>query len=294
VASPGSAADPVLEQIATWPAKNAAVAVVDGDDVLASYGPDLDYAWASVTKLLSALTVLDLVQDESVALDEPAGPPGSTVRHLLAHAAGLAPDDDTVLAAPGRRRVYSNRGFEVLADFVASRVRTPFADLFHTRVCEPLGLAATRLVGSPAQGARGSLADLARVGRELLAPTLIRPDLMTEATQTVFPGLTGVLPGFGRQDPNDWGLGFEIRDAKSPHWTGSRNSPRTFGHFGRTGTFLWVDPEAGLACACLTDLDFGPWAASVWPELSDDVLGAFGGEAYEQQRNRHIDRRSQG
>ena len=58
-----------------------------------------------------------------------------------------------------------------------------------------------------------------------------------------FPGLVGVLPGFGRMDPNDWGLGFELRDAKSPHWTGARNSPRTFGHFGGSGTFLWVDPE---------------------------------------------------
>ena len=28
----------------------------------------------------------------------------------------------------------------------------------------------------------------------------------------------------------------------------------TFGHFGRSGTFLWVDPEAGIALACLTDL----------------------------------------
>jgi CubicO group peptidase (beta-lactamase class C family) len=87
-----------------------------------------------------------------------------------------------------------------------------------------------------------------------------------------FPGLVGVLPGFGRQEPNDWGLGFELRDAKSPHWTGSRNSPATFGHFGRSGTFLWVDPDAGLALACLTDLAFGDWASDAWPRLADDVL----------------------
>jgi CubicO group peptidase (beta-lactamase class C family) len=87
-----------------------------------------------------------------------------------------------------------------------------------------------------------------------------------------FPGLVGVLPGFGRQEPNDWGLGFELRDAKSPHWTGARNSARTFGHFGRSGTFLWVDPEARLALGVLTDLDFGDWAAEAWPRLSDAVL----------------------
>ena len=45
------------------------------------------------------------------------------------------------------------------------------------------------------------------------------------------------------QRPNDWGLGFEISDDKSPHWTGSANSGRTYGHFGQSGTFIWVDPE---------------------------------------------------
>jgi CubicO group peptidase (beta-lactamase class C family) len=87
----------------------------------------------------------------------------------------------------------------------------------------------------------------------------------------------GVLPGFGRQEPNDWGLGFELRDRKSPHWTGDRNSERTFGHFGRSGTFLWVDPELGVALACLTDLTFGEWAVEAWPALSDAVLAELAG-----------------
>jgi CubicO group peptidase (beta-lactamase class C family) len=95
------------------------------------------------------------------------------------------------------------------------------------------------------------------------------------ATTVAFPGLDGVLPGFGRQRPNDWGLGFELRDAKSPHWTGATNSTATFGHFGRSGTFLWVDPVAGLACACVTNRDFGPWAAEAWPILSDAVVAGF-------------------
>jgi CubicO group peptidase (beta-lactamase class C family) len=53
---------------------------------------------------------------------------------------------------------------------------------------------------------------------------------------------------------------------------GSRNSERTFGHFGGSGTFLWIDPSVGAACACLTDLDFGDWAEDAWPRLSDAVL----------------------
>jgi CubicO group peptidase (beta-lactamase class C family) len=111
---------------------------------------------------------------------------------------------------------------------------------------------------------------------ELASPSLVGEDLLAEATAVVFPGLSGVLPGFGRQDNCDWGLGFEIRDAKAPHWTGSRNSPRTFGHFGRSGSFLWVDPDAGLACVALADQDFGDWSRQAWPKLSDDLIAAHG------------------
>ena len=126
--------------------------------------------------------------------------------------------------------------------------------------------------GSAGGGLHGSLDDLLRLGAELQRPRLIAPETLAEATSVQFPGLVGVLPDVGRMDPNDWGLGVELRDHKRPHWTGSRNSPRTFGHFGGSGTFLWVDPEVDLALACLTDLEFGPWALEAWPRLSDAVL----------------------
>src|SRR5437868_534980 len=118
----------------------------------------------------------------------------------------------------------------------------------------------------------GSLDDLLLLACELRQPTLVAAETLAEATTVQFPGLAGVLPDLGRFDPNDWGLGFELRDAKSPHWTGTRNSPRTFGHFGGSGTFLWVDPHRELALACLTDLAFGDWAKDAWPRLADAVL----------------------
>ncbi|MBI3690499.1 MAG: serine hydrolase, partial [Mycolicibacterium aromaticivorans] len=74
---------------------------------------------------------------------------------------------------------------------------------------------------------------------------------------------------------NDWGLGFEIRDDKSPHWTGYENSPRTFGHFGQTGTFIWVEPELALSLVVLTDRDFDEWAKPVWRAISDEVLREY-------------------
>jgi CubicO group peptidase (beta-lactamase class C family) len=262
-----------LRQIDGWPARNAVAGVAAAGEVLAVRGPvERTFRWASVTKLLTATAVL-IARDEGIVdLDEVAGPPGATVRHLLAHASGLPLDGDTPVAQPGARRIYSNTGFEVLGDLVAARAEMPFATYAARAVLEPLALARSRLEGSPAWAARGPLEDLLALGRELLTPTVIAAETLAEATKVTFPGLVGVLPGFGRQDPNDWGLGFELRDAKWPHWTGRRNSPGTFGHFGRSGSFLWIDPEAGVACACLGDRDFGGWAADAWPALSDAVL----------------------
>jgi CubicO group peptidase (beta-lactamase class C family) len=214
------------------------------------------------------------VEEGIVDLDEPAGPPGSTLRHLLAHASGLPMNEGPPIAPPGRRRIYSNAGIEAAAAVVETAAEMPFGDYLRWAVLSPLGLAG-RLGFSPAWGYAGPLDDLLLLGRELLAPTLVARETLAEATTVQFPGLVGVLPSFGRMDPNDWGLGFELRDAKSPHWTGSRNSPRTFGHFGSkegTATFLWVDPDARLACAALADVSFGDWAKDAWPRLSDDVL----------------------
>ena len=147
----------------------------------------------------------------------------------------------------------------------------PFAEYLAASVLEPLGLTGS-LLASPAWGYSGPLDDLLKLGRELLAPTLVAAETLAEAATVQFPGLVGVLPGWGRMEPNDWGLAFELRDSKSPHWTGTQASPRTFGHFGASGTFLWVDPEAGLACGVLTDRRFGDWAKGVWPPFSDAVL----------------------
>lgn len=267
---------PALDQVGKWPARTATVAVVGPGGVLDGRGPQgRVLPWASVTKLLTALAVLVQVDRGVVDLAEPAGPEGSTVRHLLAHASGLASAAGGKGTSVGRRRIYSNLGFEVLAQHLAARVGRPFPALLRAEVLLPLELYDTTLDGSPAAGARGPLRDLAGLARELLDPTLISGELLAEATTPAFPELDGVLPGLGRFDPNPWGLGFEIRGEKDPHWTGRGNSPATFGHFGRTGSFLWVDPEAGLALAALTDREFGDWALKAWPTLADAVLEEY-------------------
>ena len=267
--------EPVLASIDTWGADHAAAAVLSPDGIVARRGdPARAFAWASVTKPVTAMAVLLAARERLLALDEPAGPPGSTVRHLLAHASGLAFEGDAVLATPGRRRIYSNAGFDLLGTLVADRTGRPFDAVLRETVLTPLDMTETTLAGRPSAGLHGPIGDLARLGIEWLRPTLVAPDTAAEATSVVFPGLVGVVPGVGRFDPCDWGLGFELRDGKAPHWTGSANSPSTFGHFGGTGTFLWIDPEARLGLAVLTDRAFGPWALEAWPRLSDEVLSA--------------------
>jgi CubicO group peptidase (beta-lactamase class C family) len=265
-----------LKAVLDWPVGRAAAAVVDAGGVVGSVGPvEAPFALASVTKPLTALACLVAVEEGALDLDEPVGThSGVTVRHLLAHASGLAADRPQLVAKPGVRRIYSNAGFDVVGREVERATGLRFADYLRQAVIEPLRLTATTLDGSPASAAWGSVADLAVVAQTLMAGggMLLHPDTLAAATSVQFPGLSGVVPGFGRQQHNDWGLGFEIRDAKSPHWTGAGNSPATYGHFGRTGTFLWVDPVAGLACIALTNRDFDEWAKQAWPALSDAVL----------------------
>ncbi len=263
-----------LDAIADWPVDHAAAAVVSGGERRTAGPAERVFELASVTKLLSAYAALVAVEEGTLDLDEPAGPPGSTVRHLLAHASGLG-FDTGVLVAPERKRIYSNTGFEELGDHLAGRAGMPFGRYVHEAVIEPLTMGATDLGDrSPAHGARSSVDDLARFAAELLAPRLVAKETLALATTVQFPGLNGVLPGFGAQHPNDWGLGFELRDHKAPHWTGEACSSDTYGHFGAAGTFLWVDPDAGVALLALTDRPFGPWAAETWPAFSDAVLAA--------------------
>ena len=269
-----------------WPVERAGVALLRaGGGVERSFQGGMGGAdtllVASVTKLLTTMAALVAVQDGLVGLDQPVAEAGEgvTVRHLLAHASGLPMEATGARRPPERRRIYSNVGFRALGDLLAAAAGEPVERFLDGTVFAPLGMAATRLEPrtwdrpDPAAGARSSLDDLVRFARCLLdrGTPLVGEALFAEATSVQFPGLAGLVPGVGRFDPCDWGLGFELRDAKRPHWMGERRSPAAFGHFGASGCFLWVDPEPGLAVAAVSDRDFddGRWAMATWPAWSD-------------------------
>jgi CubicO group peptidase (beta-lactamase class C family) len=278
----GLATMSALDLLTDWPVPSASAAVVGPAGVLAARGDTTHgYRLASVTKPLVARAAQIAIEEGVVDLDTPAGPPGATVRHLLAHASGLSMNSADVQARPGSRRVYSNYGFQVLAETIEEQSGIEFGGYLAEAVFEPLGRASARLSGGAAEagfGAVASVEDLTSFAGDLLRPATVSAEMHSEATSVQFPGLDGVVPGFGMQRPNDWGLGFEIRDGKSPHWTGGGNSPGTYGHFGQSGTFLWVDPSRDIALVVLTDRDFGDWAKPLWPALSDQVLAEFTGD----------------
>ena len=265
----------VLSTIDSWGADHAAAVVIGPQGVLAGRGePGHSFRWASLTKLATAWTVLIASERGLLDLDETAGPPGATVRHLLAHASGLQFEGSATLAAPGRRRIYSNPGYDALGKHVAARTGHPFEDVLREFVLSPLGMDETELLERPSQGLHGPVGDMGALAAELLRPQLVAPETARAATTVAFPGLVGVVPGVGRFDPCDWGLGPELHDGKTPHWMGASNSAATFGHIGGAGTFVWVDPVADVALVTLTDRDFGPWALDAWPSFSDSVVAA--------------------
>ena len=267
----------VLARIDSWDVPAAGVVVADADGVLAERGAvDVPSRVASVSKLLTAYAACVGLEEEAVALDDPAGPPGATLRHLLAHTAGYGFESDAgVVAAAGTRRVYSNRGIEEAAAHLDRASGVPFAEYLTEAVLDPLGLAATEPKGSPAFGFHSTVRDLAAFGRELLAPTVLHASTLGTATAVQFPGVPGIVPGVGRFDPCDWGLGFERNFGRPGHWAGTRISREAFGHFGGSGSFLLVDPTRGITVACLTQREFGPWGLEVWPPLVDALVSVL-------------------
>lgn len=265
-----------LRLTAEWPVDHVSAGVVDADGSVSTIGEiGRPYRLASITKVITGWATLIAVEEGIVALDQPVGQPGCTLRHLLAHAGGYPFDGADPISPPGRRRIYSNTGIELAAAAVADAAGMTFAEYLTESVFQPLDMGMTQLRGSPAHGVFSTLFDMLRFVAELRRPTLIDASTAAEAMSVQFADLAGLLPGFGRYDPCPWGLGMEIRGHKSPHWTGSRNSPRTFGHFGGAGTVLWVDPGVAAACVALTDRPFDEWADEAkraWPALADAVI----------------------
>lgn len=263
-----------FDLVKTWDVDKVAIGVLEYNKAPKTTSLEKEiFQLASVTKLFTAYVALIAIEENRITLQDEVGPcQGSTLTHLLSHSSGLAFDKNSCLMPLQSRRMYSNIGFEYIGDYVSKKVKMPFDAYMKERLFEPLEMGHTTLTGSSAAGAQSNLEDLIKFIQELFSPRLISPASLSLATQPIFPTLDGILPGFGKQEPNSWGLGFEIKGKKTPHWTAPSNSESTFGHFGRSGCFLWMDPKIKTACIALTNRNFGPWAAQHWPVLNESIV----------------------
>jgi CubicO group peptidase (beta-lactamase class C family) len=267
----------ILAAIDSWPVPHAAAAIVHGTSIVTRGDTSHRFRLASISKVITAWACLIAVEEGSVTLDDPVGPPGSTLRHCLSHAAGYGFDTANTIIGVEKRRVYSNTGIERAAQHVAERSGIPFADYVREAIFEPLAMADSELKSSAAYGIWSTVDDLCRFVAELMHPRLITAETGVLVRTIQFPPLGGVIPGLGSFSPNPWGIGAEIRGDKSPHWTGTTNSPSTFGHFGGSGTMMWIDPTIDTALIALTDRDFDEWAPDAlvaWRNLSDAVVAS--------------------
>lgn len=272
---------PALEQVATWPVPHAAAAVVAADgSMLGTHGDTgRPFRLASLAKPITVWAVLVAVEDGSIALDTPIGQPGCTLRHLLAHAGGYPFEGPQPISPPEQRRIYSNTGIELAVAATEAATGIPFGPYLAEAVFEPLGMTSSELRGSPAHAIHSTVDDVVRLLAEWQRPALLARETAADAVTPQYPNLAGIVPGVGRFDPCPWGLGFEIRGDKSPHWTGRANSAATYGHFGGAGTVMWVDPDAQCGLVALTDRPFDDWsidAMKLWPSLADAVVADVG------------------
>lgn len=244
--------------------------------------------FASVTKLVTALALLVAVDDESVSPeDEVLQGKCVTVASLLSHSSGITPDgvpsltaeDHSFISPVGRRRIYSNLGYEILALHLEQVTSMRFQDYVMDAVIVPAGMKGTNFSSEhfvnggngAATGLVGTVDDLVMLVEAMTGPKLLSYRSLSLLSTPYIPGISGVLPGFGLMKDNQWGLGAEIRDSKSPHWSGVSNSRYTYGHFGRSGSLVWVDPEIERFMVFLSSRDFGSWSKELWPKLSEYV-----------------------
>lgn len=197
------------------------------------------------------------------------------MEQLLAHAGGLGLEDGDPTMDPGVRRIYSNVGIDFAVEAISGSGQA--ASWLNDTVWTRIGLGATHLEGRASSGVIGSLSDMATLGCAFLDESLMDLDTRDRTISVHFADLAGVVPGFGRFDPCPWGLGVEVKGNKQ-HWMGTVASPRSFGHFGQSGTLLLVDPSRALVVAAASAAPFGPWAKDRWPSWMDEILTGVGGE----------------
>lgn len=271
---------------------------------------DTIFDLASLTKVVATTpAVMALVEDGRVRLTDPVasfipgfgkyGKDRVTVRDMLTHMSGLRPDvdvadewtghdeairratEEVLTQAPGRRFVYSDINYFLLAEIVERVSKQPFAEFVRQRIHAPLGMRETMFTPAPALSPRIAPTQLCtefgwpcdgpnqRMLRGVVHdPTARRMGgvaghaglFSTAADLTLYARmlLDGGAIGAARVlspltvarmtsaatpvgEPNVRGFGWDMDSSYSAN-RGELLPLGSFGHTGFTGTSLWVDP----------------------------------------------------
>jgi CubicO group peptidase (beta-lactamase class C family) len=172
-----------------------------------------------------------------------------TVANAYAHVAPTT--------GPRTNRVYSNAGYAHRA-YVEAAVLRPLT-MDHTTlgagrddpdliVVQQPGLLGQgqqlfnderfRILGLPQSGGFGTASDYLRFLRCVAGygPDVLDDGLRHELLQNQCGALAGGVGDFMEWPVCDWAVGFELRDGKTPHWTGAALSAGSATHFGAAGT----------------------------------------------------------
>ena len=277
-ADPRSAQN-VLDTLKYWPAEHIAASVL-APDVIAEFGDRTrQFRLMSVTKLLTTWAVMVAVEEGIFELDDDLGPERSTVRHLMSHASGVAFGRPVVEKPVEQRRIYSSAGMDIVADKIAAEAGMPFAQYLDEAVLQPLGMTDTYLEGSAGHGGVSTVADVEKFAAEIFDPQLLHADTVDEIFTEQFPELDGVVPGYGMMRPSHWGIGFAMFGGGTPNkparlWFGDNMPADMAGHFGQSGTFMWIHRSTRRAAIVLTDRDFGEWAKPLWSKFNYELWAA--------------------
>ncbi len=256
-----------------------AVAVIDSSDELHIFGSSQGrYPLASITKILTTLTVADVAQSGFIDLDEQFSLAKISFTDLLSHASGIRPNGEDPIE-PRTKRIYTNEAYKRVEEELQFQLSAEFSDitinsLFEDGVKQQLG--STFIIGDdPAASATGTFDDLILLIKEMRSPIIIDPELSKKLSRVYLENLSGVVPGWGHFNKNTWGIGYEVHGEKIGHWMGRELSPQSFGHFGLSGGYVVHDPVKNISIAQIANQDFGPWAKDIWPQLNDNIVKTF-------------------
>lgn len=271
---------------------------------------DTVFDMASLTKVVATTSaVMMLVEDGRIRLTDPVaqyipdfakyGKDRVTIRHLLTHMSGLRPDvdladpwvgreeairlatEEVLMAPPGRRFVYSDIGFFLLAEIVARVSGQAFETFVTDRLFRPLGMTDTMFLppatltpriaptevctpyGWPCAGPgaamlRGTVHDptarrmggvAGHAGLFSTADDLVRFARMLlrggelDGVRVMSPLTVARMtsPSTPETEANVRGLGWDMDSSFSSN-RGELLPIGSFGHTGFTGTSIWVDP----------------------------------------------------